>query len=290
MNDRVRPLHRHSDPEAGRLGEHLVQMGRMSPADVDRVLAAQQKLKLPFGGVALRLGLIREADLRTALARQYSFPYAAPGTEDFAPELVTALRPEHPVAESIRRLRTQINLRMPKRQASRMVAILSADRAEGRSFIAANLAMAFAQANIRTLLIDMNLRHARQHEIFKRPNAQGLSTVLSGRLGLDQVDTETTVDTLSVLTAGPTPPNPQELLEARTVAPMIDAIGVRYEMVIVDTPSWRSCADAQLISALTGTSVLIARQDQTTQRDMGELVEAVRAGSTAIIGCVMNIV
>jgi chain length determinant protein tyrosine kinase EpsG len=289
MSDRVRPLHRPAEANEGRLGDHLVEMGRISPADVERILAAQTEMKLPFGRTAERLGLISEADLRAALARQFSFPALLDrDNPHYNPELVTALWPEHPASESMRRLRAQINLRSPSAQDGRMLAVVSAEPKAGRSFIAANLAVAFAQSNVRTLLIDLDLRSPRQHAIFRSSNARGVSTILSGRLSLDQVETDSGLGALSVLRAGPSAPNPQELLESWTMTPMLEALRSRYQLIIADTPAWCNAADAQLISALAGSAVVVACPDKTSESGFREMVGAIRVSGAQIVGCVMN--
>jgi receptor protein-tyrosine kinase len=289
MNDRIPPPFARSKRASRSLGEHLVELGRLSAKDVQLIVEAQRDCGLPFGQVAIREGLIDAEDLRCALAKQYFFP-SATCEHRFSPELVLALRRSDPSAESIRSLRLQINLRWRTSATNNAIAILSTERKEGRTFIAANLALAYAQCNVRTLLIDMDLRSPRQHEIFGLPNRQGFSSVLIGRSGLEQVHPVPAHDALSVMTSGPLPPNPQELLESPFLSPMLEALRFQYELVIVDTPSWSSSADAQVISAQCGAAVLVSRPDRASTSKTKEFLAAIAASGTQAIGAVMNAV
>jgi protein-tyrosine kinase len=289
MNDRIPPPFARSNRGSRSIGEHLVDLGRLKAEEVQLVVEAQRECGLPFGQVAIREGFIDAEDLRCALAKQYFFP-SATCEHRFSPELVMALRPPDPSAESIRNLRLQINLRWRGCATNNALAILSTERREGRSFIAANLAMAYAQCNVRTLLIDMDLRVPRQHEIFGLPNRQGFSSVLIGRSGLEQVHTVPAHDTLFVMTSGPLPPNPQELLESPFLSPMLEALRFQYELVIVDTPSWSSGADGQVISAQCGAAILVCRPDRAASGKTREFLSGIAASGAQAIGAVMNAV
>ncbi|MES2561778.1 MAG: polysaccharide biosynthesis tyrosine autokinase [Pseudomonadota bacterium] len=269
------------------IGEHLIALGSLKADDVHAIVEVQKQCGLPFGEVAIHRGLISAEELRRALAKQYSFPCTGPG-HNFSPELIVASERPNPCAESIRRLRLQINLRWRAGAMHNAIAIVSSERKEGRSFIAANLALAYAQCNVRTLLIDMDLREPRQHQIFELPNRQGLSSVLIGRSELDLVHPVPAHDTLSVITSGPIPPNPQELLESSSLSAMLEALRFQYELVIVDTPSWSSGADAQVISARCGAAVLVSRPGRSATSQTREFLAAIAAGGARTIGAVMN--
>ncbi len=166
----------------GRLGGILAEEGKLSAGDIERVLELQRVAGLRFGEAALRLGLIAADDLRCAVAKQYGFPYLPSGDGGISSELVVAYEPFHPRAEELRALRTQLLIRWSNAGIRRrMLAIVSPGSGEGRSYVAANLAVVFSQLGERTLLIDADLRAPRQHRIFNVPDRIGLSAVLSGR-------------------------------------------------------------------------------------------------------------
>jgi protein-tyrosine kinase len=275
-------------PDSNLIGGRLVELGYLHPENIALVAAAQTKWDLPFGEAAVRLGLVSREAVQEALSRQYSFP-CLPLTEDaFPAELVMVMNPQHPMAESLRTLRSQLALRWLNEFGRKCLSVVSTQRGEGRSFIAANLAVAFAQMNERTLLIDMDFRNPRQHEIFRVDNRQGLSSVLIGRQSLGQIPGVRSYEALSVLPAGPTPPNPQELLGPRLIGPILKELRSRYDVVIIDTPAWSNGADAQIIGSQTGSALLVSQPGVTSQRMTHGMVKSLRDVGVSIVGAVMN--
>src|SRR6267142_5250231 len=159
-----------------RIGSILAEEGKLGVEHIEQVMELQQANGLRFGEGALRLGLITEDDLRCAVAKQYDLPHLVPGSESISSELVVAYEPFHPRAEEMRALRTQLLMRWSKAGVRhRVLAIASPGPGEGRSYVAANLAVAFSQLGERTLLIDADLRAPRQHRIFDVTDRFGLS-------------------------------------------------------------------------------------------------------------------
>src|ERR1700716_1507918 len=164
-----------------RAAEPLGLLLGIEPQDIERVLAAQREKGLRFGEAARALGLATQAEIDLALARQFGLACIEPGATALSEELVAAYEPSGAQAEALRAVRDQLILRwLERKPESRALAILSAARREGRSFIAANLAIVFSQLGSRTLLIDADLRNARQHRLFGLENRIGLSALLSG--------------------------------------------------------------------------------------------------------------
>lgn len=275
-------------PDDNLIGQRLVELGYLKAESIPMISAAQLKWGVRFGEAAVRLGLVSIDAVREALSRQYSFPYLPMREDAFPAELVMIMDPKHVMAESIRTLRSQLALRWLNEFGRKCLSVVSTQRKEGRSFIAANLAVAFAQMNERTLLIDMDLRNPRQHEIFRVDNRQGLSSVLIGRKSLGEISGVRSHEALSVLSAGPTPPNPQELLGPRLIAPILKELRSRYDVVIIDTPAWSSGADAQIIGAQTGSALLVSQPGTSSQRATHGLVKSLRDVGVSIVGAVMN--
>src|SRR5687768_7368336 len=194
------------------LGAILIDEGKLSSSDAEQVLKRQRELGWRFGEAAIELNLITDSDLRQALAKQYEFPYLVSGPDGVSKELVAAWDPFHPVVEELRTVRTQLLIRWFNPAAGRRtLAITSPVAREGRSFIAANLAVSFSQLGQRTLLIDADFRSPRQQGIFNIADRFGLSSVLCGRSDLSAAVPVSGFAGLSVLPAGPLPPNPLEL-------------------------------------------------------------------------------
>jgi protein-tyrosine kinase len=282
------PAPRSAPPEGEdtRLGARLVQLGRLAPIDVQRIAQAQSKSTMRFGELAVKLGLVSRADVADALALQFNFP----SVPDWArrSELLVATTPRSGVAEAVRTLRTQLALHWMNKRQTLCLAIVSADRGEGRSFIAANLALAFAQINERTLLIDMNLRQPRQHEIFRVGNRYGVTSLLNGRDSGREIQRIEGYSSLYLLTSGPAPPSPQELLTARSLTPTLERLRKQFDIVLVDTPAWQCGADAQMIASQTGDALLVSAPQLATRQSTDQLLAALRRVGVSIAGAAVN--
>src|SRR5213594_2318630 len=229
-----------------RIGSILAEEGKLGVEGIEQVMQLQQTDGLRFGEAALRLRLITEDDLRCAVAKQYDLPHLLPGNESISNELVVAYEPFHPRAEELRALRTQLLIRWSKAGVKqRVLAIVSPGPGEGRSYVAANLAVAFSQLGERALLIDADLRTPRQHRIFNVPDRIGLSSVLSGRADRGAVVPVSEFGSLSLLPAGACPPNPQELLLRPSFAALLDELRIDFDVILFDTPPAKLYADAQ---------------------------------------------
>src|SRR5258706_6074086 len=220
--DNVLPIEGSSRLTGRHIGAILMDEGKITPSDAEQVLKRQRALGWRFGEAAIELNLITDPDLREALAKQYEFPYLVAGPDGVSKELVAAWDPFHPVVEELRGVRTQLLIRWYNPDAGRKtLAIASPTAREGRSFIAANLAVVFSQLGHRTLLIDADFRAPRQQSIFNVTDRFGLSSALSNRSDLSAAVPVTGLTGLAVLPAGPLPPNPLELLSRPNFAALL---------------------------------------------------------------------
>jgi receptor protein-tyrosine kinase len=272
-----------------RIGHILAEDGRLDGADIERVMELQKIEGLRFGEAALALGLISAGDLHCAIAKQYDLPHLLPGNENIGSELVVAQEPFHPRAEEVRALRTQLSMRWSKAGVEhRVLAIVSPGPGEGRSYVAANLALAFAQLGERTLLIDADLRTPRQHRIFNVPDRLGLSAVLSGRAGGGAVIPVPEFGALSLLPAGARPPNPQELLSRPALAVLLHELRGEFDVVLLDTPPAKLYADAQAVAFQAGSAMVLARKDVTHLEDTRSVIRELSDMGTRVVGTVFN--
>lgn len=273
-----------------RIGDLLAEDGRLGGDQVDRVLQMQRAHGLRFGEAALRLGLISRDDLNRAIARQFDLPRPPAGAERASRELVIAYDLSHPAAEDVRALRTQLLIRWSRAgEGRRALAIASAVAGEGRSYVAANLAVAFAQLGERTLLVDADLRAPRQHRIFGVADSAGLSAVLSGRAGGEAVLAMPDFGPLSLLPAGARPPNPQELLSRPAFAALLRDLKNGFDRVLLDTPPAKLYADAHGIAYCAGSAIVLARKDHTHLADVANLVNELGDAGATVMGSVFNV-
>lgn len=272
------------------VGTILVDEGKLTAAEAEKVMLLQQTHGMRFGEAAMHLRLIAEDDLKRALAKQYDFHYLEAGTEEVSREVIAAFNPYHPRVEEMRALRTQLMIRWYNPQTgNRAIAIVSPGSQEGRSYVAANLAVLFAQLGHRTLLVDADLRNPRQHLLFNLSDRIGLSAVLSGRAGQGAASPIAGIQGLKVMPAGPTPPNPQELLSRGGFAALLKDAEADHDVVIVDTPPAGHVADVQAIAYRTGSALMLARRNHTRVADAAEVARELADCGVRVVGSVMNV-
>jgi chain length determinant protein tyrosine kinase EpsG len=271
-----------------RIGSLLAEDGKLGAKDVERVMDLHHRQGCSFGEAALRLGLVTNDDVQRAIARQYDLPCLAPG-KAISGELVVACEPFHRRAEEVRALRTQLLIRWTNGAAKqRVLAVVSPGPGEGRSYVAANLAVAFAQLGERTLLIDADLRSPRQHRIFDVPNRVGLSAVLSGRADGGAVVPLPDYGRLALLPAGAIPPNPQELLSRRSLGILLHELRATFDVIFIDTSPALACADAQCVAFRAGSALVVNRRDHTRVSDTSSVVKELSEAGTHVVGAVLN--
>lgn len=268
------------------IGALLIDAGKITPEDAERVLRLQKESGLRFGEAAVRLRLVNEADIQQVLSRQFEYPYVHSPQSGVDAEVVAAYEPFSRQVELLRALRSQLMLRWFTPE-QRLLAIMSPGRRDGRSYLAANLAVVFSQLGERTLLVDADMRHSRQQDLFGLPNKEGLSTLLSGRSQGVVRKIPALLD-LSILTAGPTPPNPQELLGRESFASLVADIATQFDVVLIDTPAAERSADAQQIAHHAKGALLVGRRHRTRLRELEALNASLGGAGARVVGTVLN--
>lgn len=271
------------------IGVMLIDAGKLTPEDGERILRYAKDKGLRFGDAAVALKLASQDDIAQVLARQFDYPYLVPGQSNVLPEVVAAWSPFSQQMEALRALRSQLLLRwFTGEEDRRSLAIVSPGRGEGRSHLAANLAVVFSQMGEKTLLIDADLRSPRQHTLFGLGNVTGLSAVLADRADLSVIARIPAFVDLSVLTAGAVPPNPLELLGRDFFANLMQACAESFDVVVVDTPAAALGADGQIVAARCHGALMVARRNRSSLEGCRELGEAIKASGAALVGGVLN--
>ena len=270
------------------LGEIFRETRKLSADQIEAILAHQRAHGMLFGEAAVALKLVEDRDVLWALSRQFHYPYALEGRKQFNPELITATTPFSAISETFRSVRSQLIRRFAQDGERRALAVVSADAGDGKTFVAANLAIAFSQLGRRTLLIDGDMRSPRLHKVFGIDNSRGLSNILSGRLSARLLTPVTDLPSLFVLPVGAAPPNPLELLESPAFGLLIRELLGKFDHVIIDSPSAVTGADAGVIAARSGAFVSVARQGRTRMDSMFELVHSLRDSTTLSLGFILN--
>jgi capsular exopolysaccharide synthesis family protein len=203
-------------------------------------------------------------------------------------DLVTITHPNAPAAEAFRLLRTSVKFMGVERRV-RVVQITSPSPGEGKTMVATNLAIAFAQASDRVVLVGGDLRRPGMEEMLDVPLTPGLTAVLIGDVTLPQaIHTVPSVPNLSVLPAGYPPPNPSELLSGERARRLIDVLGQTYDVVVIDCPPVLPVTDSMVIARMADTTLLVTSANKTSKRSLTRAVELLRQVDAPLVGTVMN--
>jgi chain length determinant protein tyrosine kinase EpsG len=271
------------------IGAILIDAGRLKVEAAESILRLQREQGLRFGDAAIQLGLLSKEDIDFAIARQFDYPYLLRGQSAVSEDLVAAYAPFTPQVEALRALRSQLMLRWFDADVShKALAVVSAGRKEGRSFIAANLAIVFSQLGEHTLLVDADMRNPSQHQYFALDNRAGLSAVLTGRGGPETIQRIPALRDLSVLPAGAQPPNPAELLARPEFAQLLRDLANEFDILILDTPAAADSADAQAITMRAGGGLIVARKNGTRASRVRGIAEHAIQTNATIVGTVLN--
>lgn len=272
------------------IGDILGEAKNLSAEQVEQILAYQVQHGVKFGEAAVALGLARSEDVLWALSQQFHYPYASTmRPEALSPELVLAGKPFSGQAESFRAIRSQLMMGVFNGDGSqRVLAVVSPDTQDGKTFFAANIAVALAQLGGRTLVVDADMRHPRMHEVFRIDNSAGLSGILSGRMQASVIRPVEELQNLFVLPVGTTPPNPLELVERPAFGLLVKELAAKFDYVIVDTPAAIYGADAPVIASRCGAALAIARRHRSAVGGLYDLVATLSNGHAKLAGAVLN--
>ena len=271
------------------IGQLLCQSRGLRPADIESILRRQQEHGGRFGEIAIAMRLVTEQAVLEALATQFDYPFGGSfGDGAASAELVCACDPLGEDAQSFRDLRTELLTGVLAGPTPRALAILSTQRGDGRSYVAANLAVAFAQLGGKTLLVDADMRAPRQHLMFGAGNAVGLSQLLCQRASAEEAVQPTVLPGLFLVGAGPLPPNPLELLLRGSRSKLIQNWLHQFDYVVLDTPSANQGSEARVIADWAGAALVVARPQVSRMADLDRLVNAIDKGHADMAGVVMN--
>ena len=190
------------------------------------------------------------------------------------------------ISEAFNSLRTSIFLSSADKTLRSLV-VTSMSPGEGKSSISACLAVAMAKAGKRTLLIDADMRRPTQHQNFKLENSKGLSSFLAGLTNTDIIDAGP-LENLYLITAGPIPPNPSELLSSERMAKLLAKLSDVYEMIIIDSPPTLNVSDPLIISKNVQGAVIVTSAGSTTYEMIRKGLKQFREISVPLIGMVLN--
>ncbi len=211
-------------------------------------------------------------------------------------EVVVQESPKSPEAEMFRNLRTNIQF-MNADSEKKVILVTSTVPGEGKSYVSANLAAAFAQIDKKVLIIDTDMRKGRQYSIFNLRPRPGISNYLSGvvdQIFKDKKDDmknyiqETEIRNLYLITAGSVPPNPSELLSSNKMKNIIDELSQLFDVIIFDAPPCLVVTDALILARLVDFSIIVAAQNYTKMEELNKAKMAIENVGGKVAGVVLN--
>jgi len=190
-------------------------------------------------------------------------------------------------AEAFRGLRTNILFSTTERGA-RSIVVTSTGPGEGKTTVATNLAIGIAQAGMRVLFVDADMRRPRAHELFEVGTEPGLSNLLVGVASVEAVVSQTAVQNLWFMPAGKTPPNPAELLGSRRFLDVIESMKAHFDYIVVDTPPVMAVTDATVAAHRASGVLFVIAADVTSRQEVESALDQLDHGQARLIGAVLN--
>src|SRR5699024_4765116 len=196
---------------------------------------------------------------------------------------------EHPrsvLSEKFRGIRTNITFSTAEGNIDSLV--VASERPDaGKSTITSNVAITYAQSGMKTLIIDGDMRKPTQHYLFQEQNLRGLSTAIVEDESVENYIISTRVNNLDLLTAGPIPPNPSELIASERFEKIFEELKYQYEMIIIDTPPILTVTDAQLFTKLTKNAVLVIDASQNNRNEVIRAKNLIEKSGAKILGVIL---
>jgi len=262
----------------------LVNHKPIPPETLAGIAQLTHQRKISFGAAALEVGLLTPGDVADVLERQREIlPTADDGV--LSPELSIAYDTHLPRAEELRMLHYQLAMRWFAVKAPlKSLAIVSGGSGDGRSRLAAELAIVFAQAGERTLLVDADLRSPRQHALFGLRNQRGLSSVPGETALLAAAVPVHAIENLFVVPAGPVPDASRSLPVLRRLEAMLTMASNDFDVILLDTPPLGRYVDAQTIALAAGGALLNVRRGETRVELLRDNVDMLQAIGVDLVG------
>jgi capsular exopolysaccharide synthesis family protein len=252
----------------------------------DRSIKTPEDIEQGLGVTCL--GLVPEIEKKGRFYGRKA-PVDAPVANLGGRDLIVANRPDGPVAEAMRAIRTNLAFMSPDRPY-RALLVTSALPEEGKTTVAVSIATVLAQSGLRVLLVDTDLRRPRLHRTFKLSNDFGVTMAVSGQTSLEESIRHSDIPGLDVLTSGPIPPNPAEILHSERFAELSREILRKYDRVVFDSPPLLPVTDGTILSRIVDGVVLISRGFRTPRAAVRQAIRQILDVKGHLIGVVVNAV
>lgn len=191
------------------------------------------------------------------------------------------------IVESYKSIRTNVTFALSTFE-KKIFAVSSANPGDGKSTTSANIAIAMAQSGSKVLLIDADMRKSVQHKIFGIKNKKGLSSAVSKMSSLEDCIQKNVMENLDILTAGPIPPNPSELLGSEQMTAILNELSEKYAVIIIDTPPVNVVTDAMELAKNISGIIMVVRYAVTTDEDLAAAYKKIEFAQMNLLGFIVN--
>jgi receptor protein-tyrosine kinase len=303
------PLHDPLEDTHVDINEELIAELGLTDDSLEKIHEVMRSMNTTFADAAERLGLLRpeafeqallkiksgrtlddEGMVETAIRRiAADRRVVLRQGERVAPckKLILAHDPDNPRSERLRALRTELLLLHETGRGANVLAVVSPGPGEGRSQLCAELAISFAQLGRRTLLVDADMRRPQQHVLFGSSNQHGLSQSIAHNQK-PYYHPVTGLPFMHLLTAGPIPPNPLELLSDGRFSNLLHDWKNAYEFIVLDTPPVEECADGLAVATIAAHALVLSRAQHTSFKSTRALLRRLASTQSKLLGAVIN--
>lgn len=203
-------------------------------------------------------------------------------------DIITSINPQSPISEQYRTIRTTIDFKMAD-QGMKSLLVTSSEVSAGKSTTITNLAVTFAQQGKKVLVIDGDLRKPTVDKTFKVQNSVGLTNILMNQYAIQDVLQRTRIsENLTVITSGPIPPSPSELLGSNAMKQLLDTVTGYFDVVLLDTPPLSAVTDAQILSSYVEGVVIVVHANQTRKDGLLKAKKLLDQVNANILGVVLH--
>nr|WP_182466283.1 polysaccharide biosynthesis tyrosine autokinase [Staphylococcus capitis] len=196
-------------------------------------------------------------------------------------------KPKSIISEKFRGIRSNIMFSRAKDEITSLI-VTSEKPAAGKSIVSANIATTYAQAGYKTLIIDGDMRKPTQNYLFEEANYDGLSNLIIGKSDYDKAIRSTRVPNLDLLTSGPIPPNPSELIDSDKFHEIYNELLRRYDFVLIDTPPVNTVTDAQVFLQHVKDAILVIDSENNNKNEVKKAKSLIEKVDGKLIGAVLN--
>lgn len=208
-------------------------------------------------------------------------------SNSFSRNLITLTDPRSPISEQYKTIRTNIQFSVTDSEI-RSIVVTSSGPEEGKSTTIANLAVVFAQQGKKVLLVDADMRKPTVHYTFRLDNIFGLTNILTKQRKLSDTYQATEIDNLYVLSCGPIPPNPAELLASQAMDELLKDAYQTFDMILFDTPPVLAVTDAQILASKANGTILVVHSQKTITDAAIKAKELLQSANSKLLGVVLN--